>query len=237
MSAPSSSFVQLPSEILTDPNISALELRIYAILMDFGRKGRGFSQIGHQYLARLVGKHPQTIGKCLKNLSEKGYIVVERVGLNRNDIIRCKKTVQKPMQAEVRSERIGKDKKTITSEVPLLIDRSTKKSYKDDPSPLPVPYNQPTPPKSPQKTQDQHQQAQRDIAILEHQEVSNDLKTGLESSVRPVSYDQFFSDVVVMENNAAELVISLGNDKTDWVKEHFTTLLAKIAGKKVQIIS
>ena len=237
MSAPSSSFVQLPSEILTDPNISALELRIYAILMDFGRKSRGFSQIGHQYLARLVGKHPQTIGKCLKNLSEKGYIVVERVGLNRNDIIRCKKTVQREMQAEERSERIRKIKKTTQHSVPHLVDKSTKQIDKEDPSPLPVNNNVPTPPKSPQKTQDQHQQAQRDIAILEHQEVSNDLKTRLERSVRPISYDQFFSDVVVMGNSDAEMVISLGNDKKDWVTEHFTTLIAKIAGKKVQIIS
>ena len=96
------SFVQLPSEILIDPEISALDLRIYAICMDFGRKSRGFSQIGNRHLGRLVGKHPKTIAKSIKRLTELGYIKVERIGLNRNDRLRCKKTVKRDNAQKLR---------------------------------------------------------------------------------------------------------------------------------------
>ena len=113
MDAGTSSFVQIPSEILIDPEISALDLRIYCVLMDFGRRGRGFSQIGHKYLGRLVGKHPKTIAKSINRLAELGYISVERIGLNRNDRIRCRRTVQR----ENPTERIGKNKKTTQPSV------------------------------------------------------------------------------------------------------------------------
>ena len=120
------SFVQLPSEILTDPDITALDLRIYAILMDFGRKGRGYSQIGHQYLGKLVGKHPKTVVKSIKRLAELGYITVERIGLNRNDRLRCKKTVKREKSdgtPTIHQEGAPKHHSSI-------IDISTKKRYK-----------------------------------------------------------------------------------------------------------
>jgi len=89
-------FIQIPVELLSDRRVSALELRLYAILLRYGLEGRGFSQAGHRLLANNCSCHPKTIARCLKNLQSIGWITIERVGLNRNSKIRCLKTVQRP---------------------------------------------------------------------------------------------------------------------------------------------
>ena len=89
------SFVQLPIEIIEDTAISPLELRLYLTLLRYGLESRGFSQAGHRFLAKKLGVHPQTIGRSIKNLEESGYISVEKICLNRNDKIRCLKTVKR----------------------------------------------------------------------------------------------------------------------------------------------
>ena len=95
------SFVQIPIALLDDTAISPLELRLYCILMRYGMEGRGFSQAGHRFLARKLDVHPQTIGRSIKNLEESGYISVEKICLNRNDKIRCLKTIKREKKEEM----------------------------------------------------------------------------------------------------------------------------------------
>ena len=224
----STSFVQIPSEILIDPEISALDLRIYAILMDFGFKGRGWSQIGHKYLGRLVGKHPQTIAKSLKRLTELGYISIDRIGLNRNDRIRCRKTVP----SQNRSERRSKIKKTSQQKVPLLQDRSTKKRYKTSHS-------------NPKPTTDQKDDLRRskgvrssvdDEAILKHQPITDRLRDRLNTTLRPASVACWFKDMAVINDDDTSTTISVGRNQVDWIDEHYSKLLDKVAEKKVNIV-
>ena len=224
----STSFVQISSELLTDPQISALDLRIYCILMDFGRRGRGFSGIGHKYLGRLVSKHPQTVAKSLKRLTQLGYISVERIGLNRADRIRCRKTVPNQNRSECRS-RI---KKTSRQSVPLLQDRSTKKRYKTSHS-------------NPKSTTDQIPsealpnplRSSIDIeAIHKHQPLTDRLSDRLNMALRPASVSYWFKDMAVINNDDDTMTISVGRNQIDWIQEHYSKLLDKSAGKKVNIV-
>ena len=222
------SFVQIPSELLTDPKISALDLRIYCILMDFGRKARGYSQIGHKYLGRLVGKHPQTIAKSLKKLTELGYIDVERIGLNRADRIRCRKTV--PNQNP--TERRSKIKKTSRQSPHLLQDRSTKKIYKTNHS-------------NPQATTDliddlrgsgKASEGFKLEAILKHQPLTDRLSDRLNMALRPASVECWFKDMAVISDDDDTTTISVGRNQVNWIQEHYSKLLDKTAGKKVNIV-
>ena len=224
----STSFVQIPSELLTDPKISALDLRIYAILMDFGRKARGYSQIGHKYLGRLVGKHPQTIAKSLKRLTELGYISIDRIGLNRNDRIRCRKTVP----SQNRSERKSKNKKTNRLSPLLLEDRSTKKRYKASHS-----NPKPTTDQKPSEALPNPLRSSIDIeAIHKHQPLTDRLSDRLNMALRPASVSYWFKDMAVINNDDDTMTISVGRNQIDWIQEHYSKLLDKTAGKKVNIV-
>ena len=228
----SASFVQLPSEILIDPNISALDLRIYAICLDFGRKSKGFTQIGHQHLGRLVGKHPQTIAKSIKRLTALGYITVERIGLNRNDQIRCQKTVRR----ENRSERVGKIKETSQHSVPHLVDKSTKKRYKEPSAILPANQSKQTANNRPKTLPDQPRSTQTLADIKSHQPLTDRLSDQLSQAIRPATFTNFFKNMAVIEDDGGSMTISVGH-QVDWVKEHYSDLLDEAADKKVNIVS
>ena len=96
-------FIQIPVELLSDQQVSALELRLYAVLLHYGLEGSGKSQAGHKLLGKNLNVHPKTIARSLKNLQELGWITIQRVGLNRNDRIKCLKTVQKKKHVTMRS--------------------------------------------------------------------------------------------------------------------------------------
>ena len=90
-------------------------------------EGRGFSQAGHRFLAKKLNVHPQTIAISLKNLQEAGYISISRVGLNRNDKIRCLKTIKREKKEEIRSEPPHSIKKQPGHSPPLLHNKRTNK--------------------------------------------------------------------------------------------------------------
>ena len=121
------SFVQIPIELLDDTAISPLELRLYCILMRYGMEGRGYSQAGHRFLARKLDVHPKTIAISLNNLQEAGYISISRVGLNRNDKIRCLKTIKREKKEEIRRECTHSIKKEPGHSLPLLHNKRTNK--------------------------------------------------------------------------------------------------------------
>jgi len=232
----STSFVQIPSELLTDPKISALDLRIYVICMDFGRKGRGYSNIGHKYLGRLVGKHPKTIAKSIKNLTDQGYIVVDRIGLNRNDRIRCQKTVRRSSDKQ-KSDGTPTIPQGSQPTLPSSIrDRSTKKIYKGKT------YNRAS--NTPTTTDLKSSEALPDPlrssidieAIHKHQPLTDRLSDRLNMALRPASVECWFKDMAVISDDDASMTISVGRNQVDWIDEHYSKLLDKAAGKKVNIV-
>ena len=228
----SASFVQLPSEILIDPDLTALDLRIYAICMDFGRKGRGYSQIGHQHLGKLVGKHPKTIAKSIKRLTELGYIKVERIGLNRNDRIRCQRTVRRE-----KSDGTPTIPQERTPALPSSsIDKSTKKRYKDRSNNLPL--NQLEKPTiTPSKTPPfPHREAQTLEAIKSHQPLTDQLTDQLSRTIRPAAFNGFFKNMAVIEADEGSMTISVGH-QVEWIKERYSEILNRIANKKVNIVN
>lgn len=235
------SFVQLPSEILLDPDITALDLRIYAICLDFGRKSRGFTQIGHQHLGRLVGKHPATIAISIKRLTELGYIKVERIGLNRNDRIRCQKTVQR----ETRTLCTDKIKKPTQPQVPHLVDKSTKEKYKEPPEILTPTEPKPTPYEPPQASSDPHQQAKPSKDISIHSGTSACIKTTeiilnqLRDDLAPRSFTTWFKDISVENetDNQIEILTPKGLYVADFIKSNYLAKLMDITGKDVVIVA
>lgn len=222
------SFVQLPSEILIDPDITALDLRIYAILMDFGRKSRGFTQIGHQYLGKLVGKHPKTVAKSIKRLAELGYITVERIRLGRADIIRCKKTVKREKSEGAPTIHQKGAPKHHSS----IIDISTKKRYKSPSDiltsnkPKPTPHNPPTTLPHPL----------RPTQAKSYQPLTDRLSDQLYKALRPTSYEYWFKNMAVIDDDDDLMTISVGHNQVDWIKEHYVNLLDKMVDKKVLIV-
>ena len=232
----SASFVQLPSEILIDPNISALDLRIYAICLDFGRKSKGFTQIGHQHLGRLVAKHPQTIAKSIKRLTKLGYIKVERIGLNRNDRIRCQKTVRRENSTEVRSERVGKIKETSQHSVPHLVDKRKKKRYKEPSAILPANQSKQTASTPPKTLPDQPRSTQTIAEAKSHQPLTDRLSDKLSQAIRPATFTNFFKNMAVIEDDEGSMTISVGH-QVEWIENHYSDLLDNLADKKVLIVA
>ena len=224
----SASFVQLPSEILIDPNLTALDLRIYAICMDFGRKSRGFSQIGHQHLGKLVGKHPKTIAKSIKRLTELGYIKVERIGLNRNDRIRCQRTVKR--EKSDGTPTIPQERKPALPS--SSIDRSTKKRYKDRSNNLPLNQLE-NPIKNPPFP---HRSTQIVEAIKSHQPLTDQLTDQLSRTIRPAAFNGFFKNMAVIEADEGSMTISVGH-QVEWIEKHYSEILNRIANKKVNIVN
>lgn len=233
MDAGTSSFVQIPSEILIDPEISALDLRIYCVLMDFGRRGRGFSQIGHKYLGRLVRKHPKTIAKSINRLAELGYISVERIGLNRNDRIRCQKTVHRQKSDGAPTIPQGSNPTLPSS----IRDRSTKKRYKVPHNSLPLNTLPATTPK-PSEALPNALRSSIDLeAIKRHRPITDRLSERLYMVLRPASVASWFNDMAVIDDDDTAMTISVGHKQVDWVEEHYSKLLNRAAEKKVLIVA
>lgn len=230
----SASFVQLPSEILIDPDITALDLRIYAICMDFGRKSRGFSQIGHQHLGKLVGKHPKTIAKSIKRLTELGYIKVERIGLNRNDRIRCQKTVRR--EKSDGTPTIPQERKpTFPSSISKI---NNKKIYKE-PSKISSSNQSKETAPTPSKTPPFPLRSTKTLeAIRLHQPLTDQLTDKLSQVIRPASFNGFFKNMAVVEADDSSMTISIGQSEliSNWAKEHYSEKLNSIADKKVNIV-
>ena len=223
----SSSFVQLPSQILTDPEITALDLRIYAILMDFGRKGRGFSQIGHQHLAKLTGTHPRTVGQSLKRLTMTGYVTVERIGLNRNDKIRCKKTV-------TRTGSKPTLKNVTPAALPHLIDIKKNRDRTSPPG-----LDKPEPPtKSSQASSHTPPDKLTIEAIQRHSGSTKSLLNQLQQDLRPQSFKAWFEDINVLSENSTQLEIYTpkGLYTADWISGNYLGKLTKMTGKDVKIV-
>ena len=232
MSAGSSSFVQIPSELLTDPAISALDLRIYCILMDFGFKGgRGFSQIGHKHLGKLVGVCPGTIARRIKHLTHAGYISVSRTGLNRNDKIRCLKTVR-------RSEHSRPIKTKHPRSIPHLIDIKKKTNRSQSPDL----ERSKTSTKPAQTTSDPRQQARTQEAIEQYSERTKTLLSRLRDDLRPQSFRSWFEDIFVAAetHDQVEICTPKGPYAAAWIRENLTDELAQlteIAGKEVVVVA
>ena len=232
MSVGSSSFVQIPSELLTDPAISALDLRIYCILMDFGFKGgRGFSQIGHKHLGKLVGVCPGTIARRIKHLTQVGYISVSRTGLNRNDKIRCLKTVRRNEHSRQIKNKQPRSTPHLLDKKKKLLDRS--RSPDSDWSKTDI---------EPSQTfTDTHQQARTLEAIELHSERTKTLLTRLRDDLRPQSFRSWFEDVFVAgeTEDQVEICTPKGRYAANWIRENLTAELAQlteIAGKEVVIV-
>ena len=223
----SSSFVQLPSQILVDPEITALDLRIYAILMDFGRKSRGFSQIGHQHLAKLTGTHPRTVGQSLKRLTMTGYVTVERIGLNRNDKIRCQKTVSRTGSKPTL-------KNVTPAALPHLIDIKKKRDRTSPPG-----LDKPSPAAKPsQASPDTARQVITTEAIQRHSGKTNTLLNQLRQDLRPQSMKAWFEDINIVseDDDQVEIYTPKGRYAADWISDNYIGKLTKMAGKDVKIV-
>lgn len=69
-------FAQIPNEVLTDPNLTVLEVRIYAIIL--GKyKQRGYCWVGNETFAKSTGKSIRHIQRTIKSLEKKKYIEVK----------------------------------------------------------------------------------------------------------------------------------------------------------------
>ena len=214
-------FVQIPSALLTDKAVSALELRLYCVLMDLGFKGRGFSQAGHQYLGRLLDTHPQTIAKCLKNLRQLGWICVDRVGLNRNDKIRCLKTVQKEKRSEPRvsvkdnTSHIGhstnrkKNKKRIEVDVPKL-EPEVRKTTPPDP-----------------------RRAERSKG---YSEANNAFHKLFETSIRPSTYKTYYESLLVVEDGEKLLISAENEAQMNFINGCHKAHIEEVIGRKVEMV-
>lgn len=215
------SFVQILSELTTDPNITAVEFRLYTILMDLGLKGRGFSQAGHQYLSHLCNCHPKTIAKSLRNLKEQGYISIERVGLNRNDKIRCKRTVKKL-----------KDKKVTIKKSPSIADPTLvdKKKNKD------IERNRPD--AIVDKVENQRSNDSNTPQKKVDQQRTEEVQTTLQTHMRPKLYDLWFKSVEVIEsdNDLTEICLNAGDIGYDHISKFYLDDVEKILGTEVKLI-
>lgn len=216
------SFVQLQSQIITDKNISPLELRLYLYLLDVGRKGRGYSMCGHKWLGNIIGCHPQTIAKSLKNLCRFGYISVERIGFTENDKIRCLKTVKPQSKSECKNSNMNQ-RKHIT---PSIIDRKKNKEIEHRSPASDVDKLEKRPSQTsntPQKRID----PQRTISVQER----------LQTHIQRRSYDLWFSslEVVESEENITEMRLNTGEIGYDHIKNHYMEKLEEIIGGEVKI--
>jgi len=216
------SFIQLESQIITDKNISPLELRLYMYLLDVGRKGRGFSVCGHRWLGEILGVHSQTIAKCLKNLTKFGYVSVERQGLNKPDKIRCRKTIKPQSRSESRDSN-KKSRKDITPYNSL--NRSKKDIERDPPDRLVD--------KSKKRLSNDSNIPQRKVDKQRTEEVQTTLQTHL----RPKLYDLWFKSVEVIDsdNDLTEIRLNAGDIGYDHINKFYLNDLKTIIGTEVKI--
>lgn len=215
-------FIQIPVELLSDQQVSALELRLYAVLLRYGLEGAGWSQAGHQLLAKNCNCHPKTIARCLKHLQLLGWITIQRIGLGRNSKIRCLKTVQKP-----KSDGANTTHQKKTPRLPhSLYDKKDKKDRRTKPHLSDV--QKPLPDK-PQKVASKPESRCVDEQFKEAQQA---LTTELSKNLRPASL-HWFEDAIITENDAEKLTISLGHDQVGWVEGRYSALLEGLMRKKV----
>lgn len=226
----SKTFVQLPSDLLIDRDVSATELRLYAILMDLGYKGRGFSQAGNRYLAKLCNCHEKTVAKSLKHLEDLGWLRIVRIGLNRNNKIHCLRTVRKDKNVPIKSRnQLGshtinrkKIKRTIEVGAAPEVSNSVKK-----------------PPKTPPKNQEEirHRDEVRAGKADDYQEMTNALQNGLQQACRETSWNMWLKDLVIVGKDE-KLSVSVGKDtdfELSWVQEHYSHLIEAVAGEEVAL--
>lgn len=218
-------FIQIPVELLTDPQVSALELRIYGILLRYGLEGSGRSMAGHRLLARNCNCHTSTIARSLKNLQSLGWITIRRRGLNLNDEIRCLKTVKKPKPNKLKAAH----QEPASSQVPSIIDKRKKRYRRDRVTLTDI---QRTPPGQPQGSASKPGCAKNRMVQEELKEVQATLTTTLEENIRKAGL-YWFQDAIVTDDTADALTISVGNDHVGLVQEQYSGLLDKLMSKKV----
>jgi hypothetical protein len=69
-------FAQIPNEVLNDPNLSLLEVRIYGIIL--GKyKQKGYCWVCNETFAKSTGKSIRHIKRIIKSLEKKNYIHVK----------------------------------------------------------------------------------------------------------------------------------------------------------------
>ena len=218
-------FIQLPVELLSDPQVSALELRLYAILLRYGLEGSGWSQAGHQLLGKNCNCHPKTIARCLKHLQVLGWITIERIGLNRNDKIRCLKTVQKKKSDGTNTTYQEKTQRRPST----LVDKKYKNNIRPEPHLIADSTTAPNKAKHVASKPECYKSRSVDEQFKEAQQA---LTTELENNVRPASL-HWFQDAIITEDDTDQLTISLGHDQVGWVEDQYAGLLDKMMCKKV----
>lgn len=228
-------FIQIPVELLDDPAISAVEFRLYSILLRYGLEGRGFSQAGTALLAKNCKCCQQTITRSLKNLASAGYISIERIGLNRNNRIRCHRTVKRDEHdnnnAQKRKSSAGRisQKSFIKKNEECAIIHCSDIKKKQDRRPV-------TPSASVLKEPQRPTDTRRLKATNVFKEETEALQARLQQFLRPASYNQWFKDVVVLNNDPDRMELSLGHQHIDWVEDNYRKLLKRITGKDLEIL-
>ena len=229
------SFVQIPIELLDDPAISPLELRLYCILMRYGMEGRGWSQAGHRFLGQKLGVHPKTIAISLNNLQEAGYISISRVGLNRNDKIRCLKTIKREKKEEIRRECTHSIKKEPGHSPPLLHNKRTNKrdisggikmapKYTDENNPY-IPY-------IPLKTDEII------TPVHENQAETAEILAEIKKKLRKRIFEGWFDGKIAISYSDSKRieVNCIGDFEKEWLKDNYKSLIERISGKKVSFV-
>lgn len=224
------SFIQIPIELIEDQAISPLELRLYCSLMRYGMEGAGYSQAGHRFLARKLDVHPQTIARALKNLQEAGYISVEKICLNRNDKIRCLKTIKR----EKRSEPQRSTQNQQGCSPPLLYNIKNKRDIRLEPQNLEEIdiQNNPYIPYIPTPTDETI------TPLPEHQDETDEILAGIKKNVRKTSFtDWFDGKIAISYSDSKRIEVNcVGDFKKKWLKDYYSSLIERISGKKVSFV-
>lgn len=226
------SFAQILKEIIEDPNISAIEYRLYSLLMSYGFE-RGYSQAGQDFLAKKLNIHIKTVAKSLKRLEELEYITVTKLGHNRNDEIRCKKTVKwdkeeaqkqentKPTRSKWREPkqpaRTGNKMATPYN----IIDR--KKINRDIEA---VPPSHLTSGSFGTEKEKLHQET-----ICVDSKATTDLHRALQENMLEKSYNTWLKDAQVLENGEVKLNGSIVC--YDWVDKHYREKIEALMEREV----
>ena len=237
-------FIQIPVELLDDPAISAVEFRLYSILLRYGLEGNGFSQAGTTLLSKKLKCCQQTVTRSLKNLAAAGYISIERIGLNRNNRIRCRRTVKRNKS---NANRISQ-KPSIKTNEECIAPHCSDINYKKDRRPtLQNPINSTAkrnlkrfstllPPNEPVDTASPSSQADSRVVEERFSQAQERFEQAIADNLRPASL-HWFQNAVVVEDQADNVRISLGNDHVEWVESQYLDLLNRVVGKNVCLIS
>jgi hypothetical protein len=196
--------------------------------MDLGYKGRGFSQAGTRYLAKLCNCHEKTVAKSLKHLEELGWLRIVRIGLNRNNKIHCLRTVRKDENVPIKSRNEMGNHSTNRKKNIKPIEVST------EPDAF---VNSETTPQTPPKNDEEIRQRDeiRACRADEYQERTKSLQDGLQQATRETSWNMWLKDLVIV-GNGERLSVSVGKDtdfELEWVQKHYGHLIEAAAGEEV----